>query len=268
MRNTCLKQSNFESSKVLRFFFEQKKKSQPNYSLRALSRDLGMSQSYVSEVFSGKKIPSADKISNLVRALGMDAIGKKHYEESFFNDLFPNSEAKPPTTSWKATGSADGSLLRKWYYLVILDFVDCKGFRSDPDWIARRLGIKTSQATEAIEWLAQNKYLHLKNGQLLRTQKKIFFSTAKSLPDFRAYHKQMIELAALELSQKKDRASFERRLISGISFTCNPRKLEQAKKKLLSAIYAVADDLMEGECTEVYQINLQLFPHTTPHTDR
>lgn len=254
----------FESAKLLRYFWTQKKKYQPSYSLRSLSRDLKLSQSYVSEIFSGKKIPSAEKIKKITKLLGMDAFARKSYEESFFKDLFPieKESSQSKSNKWKAATSGDGTILRQWFYVVVLDLIDCKDFINDPQWIAKRIGIKTPEAIEALNWLKTNKFIAKKGGELSRTEKKIRFHTTRSIAEVRLHHKQMMELAIVELTQKVDKESFDRRLITGITFSCNPHKLDSAKEKLLDAIYSVANELMDDDCSDVYQLNLQLFPHT------
>lgn len=70
----------------------------------------------------------------------------------------------------------------------------------------------------------------------------------------------MIEEAQKNLTIKTSKNDFERRLISGITVAVNPHKVEQCKKMLDETLHQVSLILSEGECTEVYQMNIQLFP--------
>jgi hypothetical protein len=59
--------------------------------------------------------------------------------------------------------------------------------------------------------------------------------------------------------------SFERRLITGISIAANPENLDRARDILLAALHEVASVLSEGECTELYHLNAQLFSVLAQH---
>ena len=85
------------------------------------------------------------------------------------------------------------------------------------------------------------------------------FPTVKSLPKIRAYHKKMIQKAVHELDKKIDEKSFQKRLISGMCIAANPEKITQAKQILQAALHEVASVLSEGNCTELYHLNAQLF---------
>ncbi|MNL22550.1 hypothetical protein D3C87_1439020 [compost metagenome] len=78
----------------------------------------------------------------------------------------------------------------------------------------------------------------------------------------RGIHAQLIQLAMQKLMTETAQVNFDARLINGVMFAANPANLQRAKDRLNDAIYEAAEILAEGECTEVYQINLQLFPLT------
>ena len=47
-----------------------------------------------------------------------------------------------------------------------------------------------------------------------------------------------------------------------MTFACNPEKLDEAKMRIEEAMFRIVRELTKGDCTEVYQYNLQLFPLT------
>ena len=59
-----------------------------------------------------------------------------------------------------------------------------------------------------------------------------------------------------------DDQAFKRRLITSVSFSMNPEKLTKGKERIMELIYEIADILSEGACTEIYQLNVQLYPLT------
>ena len=69
----------------------------------------------------------------------------------------------------------------------------------------------------------------------------------------------MIAKALWTLNHKQDDVSLANSLITGITIATNPKQIEKAKEKLTIALHDIAEILSTGECTEVYQLNLQLF---------
>lgn len=69
----------------------------------------------------------------------------------------------------------------------------------------------------------------------------------------------MIQKAAAGLENVPSEAEFAERLVSGISFAGDPKLLPEAKVVIEEALYKAAAILADGDCTEVFQLNLQLF---------
>ena len=78
----------------------------------------------------------------------------------------------------------------------------------------------------------------------------------------------MIKKASDVLKSCTTDKDYSRRLISGITFTANPDHLLECKKELENIIHQVSSKFSKGSCTEVYQINIQLFPLTTQNINQ
>jgi hypothetical protein len=52
------------------------------------------------------------------------------------------------------------STIRDWYHMAILEMTDIKGFRSDPVWIASKLGLPVELVSEAVNRLRHLELLH------------------------------------------------------------------------------------------------------------
>jgi uncharacterized protein (TIGR02147 family) len=157
-----------------------------------------------------------------------------------------------PTSFW---------LLQEWYHIPVLNLLTTKGAASAiPSWIAKRLGISASQAEESVERLVSEGFLRRStDGTLSRTELKIRFPTARSHASIRKFHHIMIGKAMRVLEAEPSPSEFSQRLLSGISFAANPTKIGDAKLVLEEAMYRAVEILSEGDCAEVFQINLQLF---------
>jgi uncharacterized protein (TIGR02147 family) len=151
------------------------------------------------------------------------------------------------------------SLLTPWYNIAILDLSTCDHFQKDPLWIAAQLGIGRYQVVEALKALVEHGLLIETETGYTKVESKIRLSLNSSHAEIRKFHYQMIEKAQEELSKKTSKQDFDRREISGITIATNPANLEQARQHILKAVHEAADMLSVGECTDLYQINTQLF---------
>lgn len=61
-------------SEILAKQWRKKKRSRPNYSLRALARDLQMDPSFISRIFKGQKPLPTERVEDFVQMLDMDPL--------------------------------------------------------------------------------------------------------------------------------------------------------------------------------------------------
>ena len=259
---------------ILTIYFDRKRSKNPSYSLRALARDLGKSAPFVSQLFRGKRRVPFDLISSLAEVLEMDEMARRELSfSSVFHSALPESIKNDLGETFKvqSTGEfrsyeesllTEFDLLRNWYYVAILDLVSLKQFQPNPAWIAKKLKISLYQVETALKALFAAGLLIEKDGRWVKSKHKLRFSTKASKESVRLFHRQMIEKSLSELTTKTDEISFQKRLISGMSIATNPKNLERAKNRLNEMIFELSEILSEGECTELYQFNLQLFALT------
>jgi uncharacterized protein (TIGR02147 family) len=258
-----------KSNELLKQYLNRKQEFNPAYSLRAFARDLKVSPSYVSLVLSGKKKLSAKTLERAIAVLDLDDNAAMNLKRMMAAEspegkmLLENSLEQGSRSSvqgYRPLPKGKISLLHRWYYVAVLDLMTCSGFRSDIDWISKRLGITLDEVREAIFALERLKLIQVTDGSWKKASPKVRIPTTQSQSEVREFHRQMIEMSLHELLKKSDQIAFEKRLISGVTFAANPKKLKKAMQLLNESIHHVADDLMKGECTEVYQLNFQLFP--------
>lgn len=259
---------------ILKQAFDRKKEITPSCSLRWLSKKIGISHSYLSAVLNNKKPLPMKYFETLCDTLEMDSISKTCLKKAIvrnyvknkkinsgndddYDDEFLGSSLKS-VSEYQEFSSKDYSLHDRWYFLPLLDLTTCSMFESSPEWIAKKLGITKIQASEAIKILIREQYLQMENGKLVKASLKMRFPTTKTKKSIRKYHKSMIEKAIFELEYKTNQEDFDKRLISGISIAVNPKNLEKAKQIIQRAMHDAAAVLSEGECTQLYHLNVQL----------
>ncbi|MGK5087092.1 DUF4423 domain-containing protein, partial [Bdellovibrionota bacterium FG-2] len=151
--------------------------------------------------------------------------------------------------------------ISQWYHLAILDLTTTTGFRSEMAWIASRLGISNLEARDAVVRLIDLGLLEQKASKLHKTENKIYFATQRSEAAVRSFHQQMIG-KAIEQLQRTDEASFATREISSMTMAISKSKIPLARERIQKFQKELAALLCVGDCDEVYQFNVQMFPLT------
>ena len=261
-----------EAHEILKLYFNRKKLTNPNYSMRALARDVNVSPAYVSTILSGKKKIAEARLKDFIRVLDLDDIATLQLKKALYPGYKSHSSDNDGQLSeddinffnkYKPLDKKKYDILNDWYNIAIMDLTTCKDFVNDPVWIAKKLNIRQLEVEIAIENLKRHGLLELSNGKLQKLESKLRFPTKVSQMVIRKFHKQMIKKACDELDLKNDDENFANRLISGTTFALNPAKIDLLKEKIQNALYEVASMASEGTCESVYQFNIQFFPLTT-----
>jgi uncharacterized protein (TIGR02147 family) len=252
------------SAELLKEYYERKKHSRSGFSIRSFAKVLKVSPSFASDLIQGKKtIPSA-RIADLARLLELDDVAVEHLKSALAQEAlsklgFNLDLRKSAVKKFKLAPKLNFSILSAWYNVAILDFATCSNFQKDPAWIARKLGLTQIQVRHAISQLIAKGLIQETACGYQKLDSEIRMSLNESHPDIRNYHSQMMDKAKEELHSKTTQDDFKKREITGITIAANPKNVERARTRLIEALHEVAEILGEGEKTELYQINAQLF---------
>jgi uncharacterized protein (TIGR02147 family) len=240
------------------------------WSLREVARELKVSPGYLSKVLSNQKPLSKKFALKLIRTLRVDELNKTTVL-SFFDEGSAKAKRTRPTARIEAYELPPESaewLLGKWFRLCLLDLMTTSDFKSDPNWMAERLGISSAEIEDTLKkLLAEGLAVVDQSGRYQKKHRFIRFPAAISKQSIRDHHKAQMKRATLELDTKIAPKDFAQRLIVGLSLACDPEKLSEVKGLLQNALYEAAEKLSDGNCTEVFQLNLQLFPQTSSPTE-
>ena len=263
-------------SEILREVFLERKSKNSAYSTRAFARDLGMSQALVSLVFNGKRPLTLKQATQISVLLHFPKDKAEQFIESALMALPENSKALKKIQRARRHGLAAQvaseplfinleierfKAISQWYHLAILDLSTTQGFVSDSVWISRRLNIGPIEARDAMDRLVSLGLARIENGMFCKAQSKIYFPTTRSEVAVRSFHRQMIGKALDQLG-KTDETSFQARRISGLTIAIPRSRVEEAKRRIQEFEKELAAFATEGDCDEVYQLNVQIFPLT------
>jgi len=265
-------QTQLSPAQILREIFLEHRARNAAYSTRAYARDLGMSQTLLSLILNGKRPLTLKQASQICVLINMSTEDSQSLMDATLLALPDNSKSlsklKKIHTDRRAQRNRKNlfkdynverfKVLSQWYHIAILDLTTTKKFKSDVRWIAERLGISTIEARDAIERLIDLGLLEKTQGGLSKTDSQIYFVTQKSEPAVRAFHRQMISKAISELDKVSDK-DFSKREISSITMAVRGDRIVEARKRIKDFQKELAAFLTEGECDELFQLNLQFF---------
>jgi len=259
-----------ETHEILKKYFEQKKKFSSGYSLRSVARRLKVSPSFLSRILNGQRpIPYSlllrlEKILDIAPEIFASLKAAHHVK---VEDTVAPSRGKrkieTPLQDWEMASEESVRILREWYYLPILELACTEDFDGRVETITRRLGLRESVAEGACEELVALGLMLKKKNTFTSANKKLRWDSAKSVKEVRRFHDQMLTRAQNELRRGQSAEEFARRLITGITLSTYPEKIEAAKKRLAECLHEIANDLIaDGPGTEVFHLAGQLFPLT------
>jgi transcriptional regulator with XRE-family HTH domain len=223
-----------------------------SFSQRAFARRLGLSSGALSEILRGRRTPSPRLVARLADCLALSPrerriVGLGRAAESPAELLL----------------SADSfAAISDWVHYAILNLTLTSGFRSDPGWIAGRLGLSRKKVEEAIERLLRLGLLSAEGGRLARTHQTLRTSDGVRDLAVQRSHREDLRLAESAL----DEVPVAKRDFTSVTFTLNPARMA----RLREMIRAFNDELMEeaerSPGQEVYRISVHLFPLTKDRT--
>lgn len=239
----------------------------PAYSLRAMARDLGLSHTYLSLVLNGRKAISARQAEWLGESLRLDPATTSAFVQSALaaqkRRPVRSGPRQPKPAEFLKLDLDKMRILRDWYHFAILDLTQLSNFVPSPAWIGRRLGITADQVKDAAERLERLGLLERSGKSWRKTSAFLDLPTNRSSAPMRRLHREMM-LKAIAALQSPRPADFQARDITGSMIPINTQRIPAAKIKIARFRKQLMRFLSEGECDELYQLNVQLFRLTRP----
>ena len=237
----------------------------PRYSLRAFARQLKLSHSYLSQVLSGQRGLSATQAFQIAKVLNFDEARTKDFVFGVGSDQNQKISRSSNTQNERCENSNlvlemdRFRAVSEWYHGAIVELTEVEGFKPTYRFIASRLGISAKQAKEAVSRLIRLGVLKSEDGNYVKTHNHIFVPTTHAELAIRKFHEQAMDKAKVAMTQTS-KNDFVLRDITGMTLAINPKNIPEAKRKLAAFRKSMRNCLSKGPATEVYQMNIQLFP--------
>ena len=197
---------------LLRIELQKRCAVNPQYSLRAFSRRLGVPASTLSEVLNKKQGLSKEKALTISKNLNFSAL-EKDYFVALVESLHGRSKSSRITAQQRVQNIRDirekdinmenWKIISQWYHTAILELSKTKNFNPDPPAIARRLGITAREVREACERLIRLGMMTRASGKLKATSNSLVKSPHETPSDYiKSFHQSVLTKAALAMYQQ------------------------------------------------------------------
>ena len=262
----------FESSKMIKYHLQQWAKFDDGMSIRSWAKLMKLSPTYLSLVLSSKRLVSVGALNKISLALDLDTISKKNLLEARDRDwlkeksiLSTSDDSKEPSKSSAkyAKEVIDSSvLLKSWIHMALLDFTTCKGFTDDISVLAKYFDVSPTRIQQIItELISSGLLVRDQNQKLVKTHENLRVSVPRSSKAIRAFHLAMMKKAMETLNSHPSNSEvISKRLVNSYTVAVNEEQLPQVFERINAAFLAAVDDLKNGTCTTVYQMQIQILP--------
>lgn len=255
---------------LLTTHFEKKKTENQYYSLRLLAQRTGISVSYLSLIFSGKRKLRPKHLEVLSEALDLDRETKNDLYYQLLSEEgvgkvqkkdLHNHNFNASRLEIKQQGASRLDLLKPWYSLPVLDATLLVDFDGTREWLAEKLDLPLEKIRTVVDSLIEKGLLVEKDNRLRKTDEKIEFRTSRDSQKLRDHHIEFLDLAKSTLEMKTDEKDLDRRLIAGMTVVISKEKAQEIKGRLNNLLYEVLEHAdNDKNTTEIYRLSLQFFP--------
>lgn len=257
---------------ILKSELTARQKVNSSYSLRAFARDVQLSPGYLSDLMKGKKKVSVDTAMKISKSLGwswketqvflqMSQLGtaKSKAASSFIKKEIHHTQAL--YSSFTRVKSLDFNLISDWYFLAIMELTDLPGFKDEPLWLSKRLGIPVNTAGVALTLLKDHGHIY-RNANGSWTKK--YNLGVKDTPSaaIRKFHRQHLRNAEAAIEDQP----FDKRHASGTTMAISSKNLPLAINLIAEFRARVSALLENGDKDSVYHLAVQLFQLDKPAT--
>lgn len=229
--------------------FQKRQERNPAYSIRAFSRDIGISKTSIGDVINGLRCLSQINIDILATNLNLNPLQIQRLKD----DLSIISDR-----GRHILGEDEFSLIKDWHYLAILNLAKLPSNQCSAEWVSERLGIELELAAYSLDKLLDLGLLREEEGKLVRTTMPLTTSVDIPSSSIREHHKQSMEKAISALED----VAVELRDFTTVTYAIYPEKLAEIKKMIHSFHRKIGKLTPTKDATDVYRLNIQFFPLT------
>lgn len=275
LRTEILPSAYLDYRLYLATLYERCKRELSPYSYGKFADHLGFGATTVMhQIVSGRRPLTTKAAERIVKALGLTGMERRYFlalveygnaknaarRTALFETMLDLKRNTLPTELDKDVLS----YFSEWYHPVIRELAGTKSFKSDPEWISRRVTprLRPEQARESMALLERLGLIVFDEGRgrHVQTQKRVSTGSRVQGMALVGYHQAMIDLGKDALT----RIPGKQRDISSMTLNVDESTLARLKDMIHAFQLQLLDEAERTSGDEVVQVNIQLFPFTAP----
>lgn len=226
----------------------------PRYSVRAFARALGTDSSNLVKIMKGKRPASVQSIQSLGKRMGLTSGELKTFIEF-------HSKERESENDFVYRLTLDAfEIASDIQHYSILFLMDTDDFKSDPAWIARRLGIKPSEVVAALERLERAHFIRQnENGVWSKTIEKRVTTLGQgpTTSALRNLQRQVLERAIRAMESAPPELREQSTMFTAVDSDLVP----EAKQRILKFRRSLCKFLQNGKKKDkLYALSSAFFP--------
>jgi len=238
------------------------RKVNPAYSMRALAKKIGLRPSATNEILKGERRVSKKVLERIMHHLALDPSQKSELLKNFPNKIKRNRQDCKSADKEKAALKLSHNqfdLISDWVHFAILSLLETKNFSSDIEWMAEKLDITTSRVKKALRNLITLNLVRFNNENKFES----IYENVNTTDDIFSLSILKSHMTDIEnLKEKLTNVDIKLRDFTSFTLAVDIALLDEAKIIIRKAQDEIDALMKTGEKTEVYKMNMYLYPLT------
>jgi uncharacterized protein (TIGR02147 family) len=260
-------------------YYDQQKAGNRNFSYRYFSNRIGFkSKDFIYRVIHKDKVISDSSIAKISQAIGHSEKETEYFEcmvrfnqaktaaekNRFFKRLLQLKEKHLPKSKAVLLKKHEQGFFSSWYNPIIFSIIGIVEFKGDFSWLANRVtpAISTREARQAVKQLEELGFIKKNHENIYATS----HSSVKTEPELQNLGLLNFYLHCADLARDAiEKMPRDERNITGVTLGISARTytaIIERTNLFREEITRLAE--MDEEPEQVYQMNMQLFPVSTP----
>lgn len=244
-----------------------RQRENPQYSLRAFSRDIGVHPGTLVKVIKGERPLPVNVLGQVIEKLRLGPKERTLFTESLLRRKtnIDNIKIDPLDTRF-IVDESNYKVISEWEHFAVIDLFDIPGFEATVEDIAQRFAIPLNRAEVVVQNLLTSGLLEKdENGKFTRV-----YTDVKTTEDVQSLALKESHIEAMNMGVEKIKdIKMEFRDFSSSTFAVDLEQLPEAKtiirefRQKMSALFKKGTNK-----TDVFQVAIQFYPLTNMKTDK
>lgn len=239
-------------SQILYESYLERKNRNSLYSLRAFSRDLGISSGRLTNYLNGRHFPNSKTLQKLCEFLELPETKFSQALGFIENDKY----MRRGLSFEKQLNDDEFKTISNWKTWSVYTLFQSSDFEPSVKWFEKKLNISEKEMLSSLNELDEIGLIKENNFFYDLIVKNVTTTRDVSSLNIRNAHKQFIKLASTSI----ETTPIDMRDYSYITMCIDKNNIPEAKKMIANFRGQLNALLEQGQASELYQLNIQLFP--------